>query len=55
VAWGTFGDIDKARRAIQSGGDMDVISPLLGGKHKVRSFYNNIEVPNDPRFGDITG
>jgi hypothetical protein len=54
VAWGTFGDIDKARRAIQSGGDMDVISPLLGGKHKVRSFYNNIEVPNDPRFGDIT-
>ena len=31
------------------------ISPLLGSKHKVRSFYNNIEVPNDPRFGDVTG
>jgi len=49
VAWGTYGDIDKARRAILSGGDMDVISPLLGGKHKVRSFYNNIEVPFDTR------
>ncbi|MEY9239164.1 hypothetical protein ABIF68_006784 [Bradyrhizobium japonicum] len=55
VAWGTFGDIGKAVRAIQSGGDMDALSPLLGAKHKVRSFYNNIEVPNDPRFGDITG
>jgi hypothetical protein len=55
VAWGTYGDIDKARRAILSGGDMDVISPLLGGKHKVRSFYNNIELPFDARYGDITG
>jgi hypothetical protein len=55
AAWGTYGDIDKARRAILSGGDMNVISPLLGGKHKVRSFYNNIELPFDPRFGDITG
>jgi hypothetical protein len=55
VAWGTYGDIGKAVRAIQSGGDMDVISPLLGGKHKVRSFYNNIELPFDARFGDITG
>ncbi|MEY9397951.1 hypothetical protein ABIF66_008770 [Bradyrhizobium japonicum] len=54
VAWGTFGDIDKAVRAIRSGGDMGIISPLLGEKHKVRSFYNNIEVPNDPRFGDVT-
>ncbi|QOG21371.1 hypothetical protein [Bradyrhizobium sp. SEMIA] len=54
VAWGTFGDIGKAVRAVQSGGDMDTISRLLGEKHKVRSFYNNIEVPNDPRFGDVT-
>ncbi|QIO34332.1 DUF7178 family protein [Bradyrhizobium sp. 1(2017)] len=54
VAWGTFGDIGKAVSAIQSGGDMDTISRLLGEKHKVRSFYNNIEVPNDPRFGDVT-
>jgi len=54
AAWGTYGDIDKAVRAIQSGGDMNIISPLLGGKHKVRSFYNNIEVPFDTRFGDIT-
>jgi hypothetical protein len=31
-----------------------VISPLLGTRHKVRSFYNNIEMPFDPRFGDVT-
>lgn len=54
VAWGTYGDIDKAINAIRSGGDMNTLSPLLGAKHKVRSFYNNIEVPRDARFGDIT-
>ena len=55
VGWGSFGEIQKAVRAMESGGDMDIISRLLGGKHKVRSFYNNIERPNDPRFGDVTG
>lgn len=54
IGWGQLGEISKAVRAIESGGDMDTISPLLGNKHKVRSFYNNIELPNDPRFGDIT-
>ena len=54
VGWGSFGEISKAIRAMESGGDMNVISPVLGLKHKVRNFYNNIENPNDPRFGDIT-
>jgi hypothetical protein len=54
VAWGSLNEISKAVEAYKSGGDMDVISALLGKKHKVRSFYNNIEVPNDARFGDIT-
>ena len=54
VAWGSLNEIEKAVRAMESGGNMDVISQLLGNKHKVRSFYNNIEVPNDPRFGDVT-
>jgi hypothetical protein len=54
VGWGALDEIAKAVRAYESGGDMDVISRMLGGKHKVRSFYNNIELPFDPRFGDIT-
>jgi hypothetical protein len=54
VGWGALGEIEKAVRSLQSGGDMNIISPVLGTKHKVRSFYNNIELPNDPRFGDVT-
>jgi len=57
VAWGSFNEIGKAIRALESGGDMNVISPLLGERHKVRSFYNNIEDPNEywGEFGDVTG
>src|SRR5262245_2449285 len=55
VGWGSIPEISKAVRAMQSGGDMNVISPLLGERHKVRNFYNNIIVPHDPRFGDVTG
>jgi hypothetical protein len=55
VAWGSLNEIDKSIRAFTSGGDADTISNLLGNKHKVRSFNNNIEVPNDRRFGgDVT-
>jgi hypothetical protein len=54
-AWGTFGDIQKAVEAAQSGGDPSLISPLMGGKHKVRNFYNNIIAPTEGApFGDIT-
>jgi hypothetical protein len=54
VGWGALGEISKAVQSLESGGDPSVISPILGTKHKVRNFYNNIEVPNDPRFGDVT-
>jgi hypothetical protein len=54
VGWGGLDAVEKAIRALRSGGDINVISPLLGREHKVRSFYNNIENPNYPRYGDIT-
>lgn len=54
-AWGSFNEIEKAVRAAQAGGDTTQISPLMGGAHKVRNFYNNIVAPigGEP-FGDIT-
>ncbi len=56
VAWGSFPEVSKAIQAIESGGDPRVLSPLLGEKHKVRSFYNNIEDPYEAAgaFGDVT-
>jgi hypothetical protein len=54
IGWGSMNEIQKAVRAYNSGGDMNVISPVLGTKHKVRSFYNNIEIPDDLRFRDVT-
>lgn len=54
VGWGALGEIGKAIRSFTSGGDMDTISRAMGDKHKVRSFNNNITVPNDPRYGDVT-
>jgi hypothetical protein len=54
IGWGSMNEIEKAVRAYTSGGDMNIISPMLGTKHKVRSFYNNIEIPDDLRFGDVT-
>ena len=57
MAWGSFNEIGKGVQALESGGDMSVLSPLLGERHKVRSFYNNIEDPNEywGEFGDVTG
>jgi hypothetical protein len=53
--WGSFSEIQKAVEAAQSGGDTSVISPLMGLKHKVRNFYNNIVAPvAGEKFGDIT-
>lgn len=54
VGWGALGEIGKAVRSFTSSGDMDTISRAMGDKHKVRSFNNNITVPNDPRYGDVT-
>ena len=54
VGWGGLGEIQKAIVSLKSGGDMNIISPALGNMHKVRSFYNNIENPHYPLFGDVT-
>jgi hypothetical protein len=54
-AWGSFTEISKAIRAARSGGDPNMISPLMGGAHKVRNFYNDIVNPAlAETFGDIT-
>lgn len=54
MAWGSINEISKAVQALTGNGTNAEIQGLLGGTHKVPSFYNNIEVPNDPRFGDVT-
>ena len=53
VGWGSFGEIKKAVKSLESNGDLNKISDAMGDKHKVRSFFNNIEVPFSD-FGDIT-
>lgn len=54
VSWGTYGQIENAIKAIEARGDVDKISSdVLGNRHKVRSFYNNILYPNAPQ-GDVT-
>ena len=45
-AFGTLPRIESAIRALRSHGDANEISAAVGGKHKVRSFYNNILDPN---------
>jgi hypothetical protein len=47
LRWQTLSGVAKAVRALESGGDMSVISPLLGTRHKVRNFYNNMLHPNE--------
>ena len=51
-AWGGAGDIAKALSALKDG-SLENITEMLGNKHKVRSFFNNIIAPNSP-FGDVT-
>ena len=53
ISWGGFGDIEKAVTALESGGDFSTISGAMGDQHKVRNFFNNIEVPFSD-MGDIT-
>jgi len=53
VAWGSFNEIGKAIAAIENKNDPEAMSKLMGTKHKVRNFYNNILVPNST-LGDVT-
>ena len=53
VAWGSLSEIAKAINAIESGGDLKIISDQMGGQNKVRNFYNNIYNPASTN-GDVT-
>lgn len=52
AAWGSLKEIATAVGVLDNP-DLANISRLMGGQHKVRSFYNNIYAPNSPR-GDAT-
>lgn len=53
VGWGSLGEMAKAIRAIEAADDPASLSELMGERHKVRNFYNNILNPNSPN-GDVT-
>ena len=52
-AWGDFNSIAKAVK-IAGSPNKKTISESLGFEHKVRSFYDNILLPNNPEKGDVT-
>ena len=52
ISWGSNHDIGKAVAVIYNP-DLDNVSKMMGGAHKVRNFYNNIVAPNSD-FGDVT-
>jgi hypothetical protein len=53
VGWGSLNEIGKAIGSIEANGVVSTISRLMGERHKVRNFYNNIYDPNSP-YGDVT-
>ena len=53
TGWGSIPEIAKAVGALESGGDRATLSKLMGQKHKVRNFYNNILSPYASK-GDVT-
>ena len=52
-AWGDFNSIAKAVK-IAGSPNKKTVSESLGFEHKVRSFYDNILLPNNPENGDVT-
>ena len=53
VGWGSLGEIAKAIHSIHSPHDPGMLSKLMGARHKVRNFFNNILSPNS-KHGDVT-
>lgn len=53
TGWGSLTEIGKAIRSIEAAENPALISSLMGEKHKVRNFYNNILAPRSPH-GDVT-
>jgi hypothetical protein len=53
AGWGSLTEIAKAIQALDNAHDPQKLSQLMGEKHKVRNFYNNILHPNSSK-GDVT-
>ena len=53
AGWGNYVTISKAA-SILNDGSRENISLKLGEKHKVRNFYNNILLPNNSMYNDVT-
>lgn len=53
AGWGSLTEIAKAVQALDNAHDPQKLSELMGEKHKVRNFYNNILHPNSSK-GDVT-
>lgn len=53
AGWGSLTEIAKAVQALDNSHDPQKLSELMGEKHKVRNFYNNILHPNSSN-GDVT-
>ena len=53
LQWGSFSMIGNAISAVENP-SRENISNILGSTHKVRSFYNNILLPNNAKHGDVT-
>jgi hypothetical protein len=53
TSWGSLAEITKAVQSAQSDGSKQALSDLMGDKHKVRNFYNNLLAPDNP-YKDIT-
>lgn len=54
AGWGSLSEISKGVRALLAGNDRAALSDILGERHKIRSFYNNIENPQLAEYGDVT-
>ena len=48
MAWGSLSEISKGVKTILAGGSREANSDLMGERHKIRNFYNNILDPHSP-------
>lgn len=53
ISWQSFSNLEKAINMYRNP-SMQNISENMGSDHKIRSFFNNQESPNDPVLRDVT-
>ena len=53
ISWQSFSNLEKAINMYRNP-SMKNISENMGSDHKIRSFFNNQESPNDPVLRDVT-